>query len=91
MSESVIIPSSPDDRIKIRAALYEISGAMTRIESEKAYINESLNALQDQYALPKKYMRKVANIYHKQNMNEVKTEVSDIDDIYSAITGQKEI
>jgi len=86
---TVIVPSSPDDRARIKSALVEISGAMTRIQGERDYINESLGMLQDQFGLPKKHMRKVAKIYHLQNINEVKTEVSDIEDIYTAVTGQE--
>jgi predicted RND superfamily exporter protein len=85
MSVNVVIPSSPDDRAKIQAALKEISAAMTRAEAEKDYINESLAMLQDQFELPKRYMRKVARVYHKQNINEVKSEFSDIEDIYMAV------
>jgi hypothetical protein len=85
MSVNVVIPSSPDDRAKIQAALKEISAAMTRMEAERDYINESLVVLQDDFELPKKYMRKVARVYHKQNINEVKNEFSDIEDIYMAV------
>lgn len=86
MSVNVVIPSSPDDRAKVQSALKEISAAMTRIEAERDYINESLSMLQDDFELPKKYMRKVARVYHKQNINEVKNEFSDIEDIYTAVT-----
>jgi hypothetical protein len=85
MSVNVVIPSSPEDRAKVQAALKEISAAMTRIEAERDYINESLVLLQDDFELPKKYMRKVARVYHKQNINEVKNEFSDIEDIYTAV------
>lgn len=86
MSNNVIIPSSPEDRAKVQSALKEISAAMTRMEAEREYINESLKMLEDNFELPKKYMRKVARVYHKQNINEVKNEFSDIEDIYTAVT-----
>lgn len=86
MSTNVIIPSSPEDRAKVQSALKEISAAMTRIEAEREYINESLKMLEDNFELPKKYMRKVSRVYHKQNINEVKNEFSDIEDIYTAVT-----
>jgi len=86
MSTNVIIPSSPEDRAKVQSALKEISAAMTRMEAEREYINESLKMLEDNFELPKKYMRKVARVYHKQNINEVKNEFSDIEDIYTAVT-----
>jgi len=85
MTTNVIIPSSPTDRAKIQSALREISGAMTRIEAERDYINESLGVLEEEFELPKKYMRKVVRIYHKQNLNEVQETNSDVEDIYNAI------
>ena len=85
MSTNVIIPSSPEDRAKIQSAIREISGAMTRIESERDFIKESLAALEEDFELPKKYMRKVAVTYHKQNLNKVKEEFSDLEDIYAAV------
>jgi len=85
MSNNVIIPSSPDDRAKIQSAIREMSGAMTRIESEREFIKETLVALEENFELPKKYMRKVAVTYHKQNINKVKEEFSDIEDLYAAV------
>jgi hypothetical protein len=85
MSINVVIPTSPDDRAKVQASMREISGAMSRIESEREYIKESLAMLEETFELPKKYMRKVATVYHKQNLNEVKNEFSDVEDIYAAI------
>jgi hypothetical protein len=85
MSNNVIIPSSPEDRAKVQAAIREISNAMTRIEGERGFITESLAMLQEEFELPKKYMRKVAVTYHKQNLNKVKEEFSDIEDLYAAV------
>jgi hypothetical protein len=42
--------------------------------------------MQDEYELPKKHMRKVARVFHKQNINEVKEEFSDVEDIYNAVS-----
>jgi hypothetical protein len=85
MSTNVIIPSSPEDRAKVQAAIREISNAMTRMEGERDFIKESLAMLQEDFELPKKYMRKVAVTYHKQNLNKVKEEFSDMEDIYAAV------
>jgi len=86
VSNMVTIPSSPEDRKEVRDRLNEISNALTRIEAERDHINEILNDLQDDYELPKKHMRKVSRVFHKQNINEVKEEFSDIEDIYNAIS-----
>ena len=86
MSNVVTIPSSPQDRTDVKNRLTEISDSLTRIESERDHINDILQDLQDQYELPKKYMRKVAKVYHKQNINEVKEEFSEVEDIYNAVS-----
>lgn len=86
MSNVVTIPSSPQDRTDVKNRLTEISASLTRIESERDHINDILQDLQDQYELPKKYMRKVAKVYHKQNINEVKEEFSEVEDIYNAVS-----
>lgn len=82
---NVIIPSSIEDRKRIEGVIKEISNSLTRIEAERAYINESLSMLEEEFELPKKYMRKVSRVYHKQNLNEVKDEFSEIEDIYTTI------
>lgn len=84
---NVIIPSSPDDRKKIRGALEEISNSLTRIEAERSLIKEILQDVEDKFELPKKYTRKVAKIFHKQNFAEVKTEQEDLETIYETVTG----
>jgi len=86
MSNTVTIPSSPDDRKQIRDRLSEVSNSMTRIEAERDHINEILADMQDEYELPKKHMRKVARVFHKQNINEVKEEFTDVEDIYNAVS-----
>jgi len=85
MSNSVVIPSSPEDRKDVKNRLTEISNSLTRIEAERTHINEILTELQDQYELPKKHMRKVAKVYHKQNIREVKSEFDDIEEIYNTL------
>jgi len=86
MSNTVTIPSSPDDRKQIRERLSEVSNSMTRIEAERDHINEILADMQEEYELPKKHMRKVARVFHKQNINEVKEEFTDVEDIYNAVS-----
>lgn len=80
------MPSSPEDRKKIRDALQEISNSLTRIEAERDLIKEILEDVEDKFELPKKYTRKVAKIYHKQNFAEVKTEQEDLETIYETVT-----
>lgn len=82
---NVIIPSSPEDRKKVLEALKEFSNSLARIEAEQSLQKEILARLEDEFELPKKYMRKVARVYHKQNLNEVKAETLEVEEIYESI------
>lgn len=84
---NVIIPSSPEDRKKVVNALEEYSNSMTRIDAERDHLKAILQRLQDDFDLPKKPMRKVANAYHKQNITEVVAAADEVNDVYEALFG----
>lgn len=79
MTTDVIVPSSPEDLKRIKDAMQEISNSFTRIESEKDFQKDALAALEEDVGIPKKYLRKMSRIYHKQNMNQLKSEMETID------------
>lgn len=83
---NIVLPSSPEDRKKIMNAVQEISNSMSRMESERELIKEILTDVEDKFELPKKYTRKVAKIYHKQNMSQVQQEQEDLLTIYETVT-----
>ena len=65
---SIIIPSAESDRKKIKDAMTEISNSMTRIDAE--------------VGIDKKYLKRLANTYHRQNLVEVTTEADDLQSLY---------
>jgi hypothetical protein len=82
---NLIIPSSPADRLKIRSAMKEISNTYARIEGERSYIKEAIDKLSEDFELPKKYLRKVASAYHKQNIAETTEVADDVETLYDAV------
>lgn len=82
---NIVVPSSPADRKAIKDALQEISNSLTRIEAERDMIKDILQAVQDNQKVPKKYVRKLAKIYHKQNYNEVQQEQDDLETLYETV------
>jgi len=82
---NVIIPSSEEDRKKIRGAMEEISNSYTRVEAERDFVKDAINALADEVDIPKNILRKMARIYHKQNMQDVVSEVEDIEALMESI------
>lgn len=85
-STNVVVPTSPADRKAIKDALQEISNSLTRIEAERDLIKDVLQTVQDNQNIPKKYVRKLAKIYHKQNYTEVQQEQEDIETLYETVT-----
>lgn len=85
-TNNIIIPSSPEDRLKIKNALAEISNCYTRIEAERDVVKDILQTIEENQGIPKKYMRKMARIHHKQNFVEVQQEYDDLETLYESIS-----
>ena len=83
---SVIVPSSPDDKKKIRQALQEISDSLTRMEAERDLIKDILQTVEDNYKIKKKYTRRLAKVFHKQNFNQVQQDQQDLETLYESVT-----
>lgn len=77
--------SNPADRKKIKDALQEISDSMTRIDAERDLIKDIVNDVNDNFKLPKKYINKMAKIYHKQNFAKEQQETDELESLYLTI------
>ncbi|MDB4331396.1 hypothetical protein N9987_00655 [bacterium] len=82
---NVIIPSSDEDRKRIRGAMEEISNSYTRTEAERDFVKDAINELSEEVDLPKNILRKMARIFHKQNISDVVSEVEDIEALMESI------
>jgi hypothetical protein len=85
---NIIIPSDPKTRKAIFDAINELSVSMTRIDSERELMKDIVEETSSRTEVPKKYITKMAKIYHNQSMAEVKAENSDLEELYEAITGK---
>lgn len=84
-STSLIIPTDPDVRQKIKIAVQEISNSKTRIEAEKENIKSIVEDLSAQYQLPKAAINKMAALFHKQNIQEESSQFEDVVSLYETI------
>jgi archaellum component FlaC len=82
---NVIIPTSDEDKKRIKGCIEEISNSLTRIAAERDFIKEAIAECCDDVEVDKKYLRKMANIHFKQNLSEVVTEVDDIETLYESV------
>ena len=82
---NVIIPTSDEDRKRIRGAMEEISNSYTRVEAERDFVKDAINDLSEEVDIPKNILRKMARIFHKQNMTDVVSEIEDIEALMESI------
>lgn len=86
MTNAIIIPSSPADQKIIFEAIKEIDNSLTRIAAERDQIKVILENICDQYEdIDKKYFKKLAQVYHKQNFSQVQGDNEDFIELYSVI------
>ena len=81
----IIIPSNDHDKKRIKECMEEISNSYHRQEAEREFVKEALISLEDDVGIPKKYLGKMARIYHKQNMSELLSEIEDIEALLESV------
>jgi hypothetical protein len=81
----IIIPSSDHDKKRIKECMQEISNSYLRQEAEREFVKEALISLEDDVGIPKKYLGKMARIYHKQNMSELLSEIEEIEALLESV------
>ena len=74
--------SSPKDKERFEKGIQELSDSMTRVDAEKDLQKDIIDSVHEDTGIEKKYIRKVATIYHKRNFPEFQTEVQDVDSLY---------
>ena len=80
--------SNPKDRDSLLNGIKEMSNSMTRVDAEKDFQKDVIEKLADELSIDKKYIRKLASIYHKQNFTVVQSEMEEVQELYEAITAQ---
>lgn len=78
--------SNPADREKLFKGLQEISNSMTRVEAEKDFQKDAVARIANEVDIDKKMIRKLANVYHKQNKTQMQQEQEELFELYDAIT-----
>lgn len=82
---NVIIPTSDEDKKRIKDCVIEISNAKTLMEAQRDFIKEAINSCVEDVEVDKKHLRKMAEIYHKQNLLEVVGAVEDVEALYESV------
>lgn len=76
---------TPEDKKKVADAIREMSDSMLRIDAEKELMKDIVDVTNEKYEIDKKHFRKLAVIYHKQNMEEQRSESGEVFDLYEEL------
>jgi hypothetical protein len=71
---------------KLKNCVTELSNSMTRVEGEKAFQKDAIERAAEETGVDKKYIKRIAAIYHKQNYMEQKEESEEVMSIYEFIS-----
>lgn len=85
MTDTSFIPSSEDDRKRVKEAVAEGSGFLQRIDDYKSQITDIVNMLHDNFGIPKKQGRLMIKTHYKQNYLDVSTESTVFEVLYETI------
>jgi len=85
------LPSSPNDRQKLKMAIGEITNCFLRIDAERDAIKEILAEAANKYGVDKKMIRKIASTMYKHNYADVQAENEEFSILYETLVeGRKE-
>ena len=73
------------DKEKVAAAVREMSDSMLRIDAEKELMKDIVDVTAEKYEIDKKQFRKIANIFHKRNLEEARTETNEVFELYEEL------
>jgi hypothetical protein len=82
---SVNVLSNPADREKLFKVIQECSNSMTRVDGEKDFVKESIDAISKDLQLPKKLVARLVKVYHKQNYDEEIATHEQFEQIYETV------
>lgn len=73
-------------KVAIKACLQEISNSLTRMEAERDQIRAVVDRCAAEFEMNKRITRKLARIFHKQNIEEERAEQEEINTTYDLVT-----
>lgn len=79
--------TNPKDKERLTNAVKEMSNSMTRIDAERDHQKDIVDKAHDETGVDKKYIKKLAAIYHRQTFAQVQTEREELEELYEELFG----
>ena len=75
-----------EDRKKLHNVLVDASNSLTRIDAERDLIKNITNDTNKNFQIPKKTIKKLIRVYHKQNFSEEVATHEEFENLYETVT-----
>lgn len=69
VNEDIIIPSSPEDRKKIKGAIEEMNNSMTLVDAQREHQKAIVDRIHEELGFNKKIFRRMARDFHRGKTN----------------------
>jgi hypothetical protein len=66
----------------VKKVMNDVLDSMIRVDAEKEFMKETIDALAEKHMIDKKILKKVSTIMYKANMAEVQAANNDVEELY---------
>lgn len=87
--EGFVIPSTPADQLRLSQMINEVVNSMTRSKAETDHKKEVINAIAEEFNIPKAVITSAAKIMYNENLNEVKAKHDDLEQLVNVIVSAR--
>lgn len=85
MSNSFIMPTSPDEIQSIQNAVKEASNSLLNTEAERDLIKNIKTDMKEKFGMPPKFFTRLVKTYHAQNFHEQVAQDEEFEDLYESL------
>lgn len=82
---NVVVPSSVEDRKKLKSMLAECTHCLQRKDDESAAMKDIIAEIHAQFDIPKKIATKLARTMYKRDYDSLQAENEDFESLYTVI------
>lgn len=83
------VPSSPEDRKKLKMMISEMTLCMQRMDMERESKKEIADEIKSQFEIPTKMINKLASTMYKRNYEDLQSENEDFELLYETLVEGK--
>ena len=83
------VPSSPNDRQKLKSMLVEGTHALQRIDDEREALKDIVSTISEEFEIEKKVLNKLVRTMYKRNYETLQAENEDFETLWETLMENK--